>query len=183
MVELSATLACDGETVCRADGLFLSPVPPGLPAVEAPPPASLQGPDDGELIEFALDGESGDESASFPAAMEMSWLDDPDTRGSARVWMRPRRELLPGRPLSPLARAAATADFANGVAAPLPFSDYVFINADLALHFMREPRGDWIGLAAGTHVVADGTALSSSVVHDTEGPVAWSFQALVVGLR
>lgn len=172
-----------GEAVCRAGALFVAPVPTGLPVVEATLPRSLDGPDHGERTDFPLAGTTGEGAESFPGAMDMSWLDDPGTQGAARVWMRPRCELVAGTALSPLARAAATADFANGVAAPLPFADYLFINADLALHFLRSPRGEWIGLDAGTHAVAGGTALTASVVHDIDGPVAWSYQALVVGPR
>jgi len=183
VVELAAVVASDGETVCRADALFLAAVPSGLPSAQAPLPAPLEGPTAGRRVEFALDESAGPSAPSFPAAMEMSWLDDPAQLGPARVWMRPRRDLLPGRALSPLARVPATADFANGVAAPLPFADYLFINADLALHFLRVPRGEWIGVDAGSHAVDGGTALTASVLHDVEGPVAWSYQALVVGPR
>jgi hypothetical protein len=115
--------------------------------------------------------------------MEMRWLDDPRTPGPARVWMRLRHPLLPDEPISSLARAAATADFGNGVSAVLPFERFLFINADLSLHLQRPPRGEWIGLQARTLLHPGGTGLAESVLHDLEGPFGRAFQTLVVQAR
>jgi hypothetical protein len=123
--------------------------------------------------------------SSRPAAtaMEMRALEDPRAPGPARVWMRLRVPLVAGRHASPLARAAAVADFGNGVSAVLPFDRYIFINADLTLHLHREPRGEWIGLDARTLLSGGGSALAESVLHDESGPVGRAFQTLVVQPR
>jgi hypothetical protein len=97
--------------------------------------------------------------------------------------MRLRHPLLPGEPISPTARAAATADFGNGVSAVLPFDRFLFINADLSLHLQRPPRGEWIGLQARTLLLPGGTGLAESVLHDGEGPFGRAFQTLVVQPR
>jgi hypothetical protein len=132
-------------------------------------------------VRFALDGSN---DASFAAsAMEMRWLGDPRALGPGRVWMRLRHPLLPGEPLTPLARLAATADFGNGVSATLPFDRFLFINADLTVHLHRQPRGEWIGLDAHTLLHAGGTGMAESVLHDSEGPLGRAFQTLVVQPR
>jgi len=113
----------------------------------------------------------------------MRWLDQPWSGGPARVWMRPRIDLLPGEPMSALARAAAIADFGNGVGAELPFDRFLFINADLTLHLQRVPRGDWLGIDARTLISAGGPALAESVLHDESGPAGRAFQTLVVEPR
>jgi hypothetical protein len=97
--------------------------------------------------------------------------------------MRLRHPLLPDQPLSPLVRLAATADFGNGVAAVLPFDEYLFINADLTITLNRRPRGEWIGLNARTLLHPDGIGWAESVLHDEHGPVGRAEQALVVQRR
>jgi acyl-coenzyme A thioesterase PaaI-like protein len=187
--ELEAELHADdpdgGEPVliCRANALRVQEVPPGLPAhpdAVALEPA-MPGPQEGEPVVFSL---SDAADTSFAAtAMQMRWLDDPRELGPARVWMRLGPPALPGGELSPLARAAATADFGNGIAAALPFAGFLFINADLTLHLHRQPMGEWIGLQARTLLHEHGTGLAESVLHDEHGPIGRAFQTLVVQAR
>jgi hypothetical protein len=185
--ELAGEIHCEGKLICRASALRVQAVPADLPLAERPTPSAaavaetMPGPADGNPVRFALDDP---DRASFAAsAMEMRWLDDPWALGPGRVWMRLRHPLLAGEPLSPLARLAATADFANGVSAELPFERFLFINADLTVHLQRPPTGEWIGLDARTVLHAGGTGLSESVLHDVEGPVGRAFQTLVVQPR
>lgn len=182
--ELSAELSAGDQLIARASALRVQPVP-GDAAREARPPsrvdAPMPGPDEAEPLRFALDG---DERASFAAtAMEMRSFQPRDGVPPGRVWMRLRHPLLPGEPLSPLARLAATADFGNGVSAALPFDRFLFINADLTVHLERLPRGEWIGLDARTLVCEDGAGTAEGVLHDVDGPVGRAFQTLVVQLR
>ena len=103
--------------------------------------------------------------------------------GAAKVWMRLRYPLLPGEPLTPLARLAATSDFGNGVAAVLPFDEYLFVNADLTVSLDRRPEGEWIALAASTLLHPGGIGWAESILHDELGPVGRATQALVVQPR
>jgi acyl-coenzyme A thioesterase PaaI-like protein len=196
--ELYAELHSGGELICRASALRVREVPAGLRIRDGSPPGSppargddarapapgaqlMPGPDAGTPVRFALDG--SDRPSFAASAMEMRWLDDPQVLGPARVWMRLRHPLLPGEPLTALARVAASADFANGVSAVLPFERYLFINADLTIHLHRQPRGEWIGLNARTLLHAGGTGLAESVLHDVDGAIGRGFQTLVVQPR
>jgi hypothetical protein len=194
--ELAAELRAGEEMVVRASALRVQGVPAEVAAqaVEAaegandaethgrsrldapmPPPSS------GEPLPFTLN-RSGE--ASFAAtAMEMRWLNDPWQLGPGRVWMRLRHPLLAGEELTPLARLAATADFCNGVSAALAFERFLFINADLAIHLQRPPRGEWIGLDARTRLQAGSAATAEGVLHDEHGPLGRAFQTLVVQAR
>lgn len=180
--ELAGEIHAGEDLICRASALRLQPVPDDLPASAAATVAGepMPGPDEGKPVRFALDDP---DQASFAVSMEMRWLDEPFELGPARVWMRPRHDLLPGEPLSPLARLAATSDFGNGVSAALPFLDYLFINADLTIHLQRPPRGEWIGIDARTLLSGGGSGLAESVLHDVDGPVGRAFQSLVIQPR
>jgi acyl-coenzyme A thioesterase PaaI-like protein len=171
----------DRQLVCRASALRVQPVPDDLPPGILSPGEALPGPELGQEVDFALNPDAGRSFAS--TGMEMRWLSDPWALGPGKVWMRLRRPLLPGEPLSALTRLVGTADFGNGVSAPLPFDKYLFINADLTIHLWRAPRGEWIGLDARTLLHGGGTGTAESVLHDEEGPVGRAFQTLVVQPR
>jgi hypothetical protein len=186
--ELAAEMHADlGEgspaLICRATALRLTTVPRQLGELPAGALAerTLAGPEEGTPVRFALDEVERTSFAS--SAMEMRWLDDAAALGPARVWMRLSHPLVEGQETSALSRLAATADFANGVSASLPFADYIFINADLSIHLHRQPRGEWICLEARTLLHEGGSALAEGILHDLDGPVGRSFQALVVTRR
>lgn len=199
--ELQADLHAEGVLVCQARALRILAAPEELPGlalaqVAEHTPASIAGPQKGHPVRFALDDM---ERKSFAAsAMEMRFLSgqplagelpELDTTtshapvGHATVWMRLCHPLLPAEPLSPLARVTATADFGNGVSAVLPFEDYLFINADLAITLNRRPEGEWIALDARTLLHPGGIAWAQSVLHDARGPLGLATQALVVQAR
>lgn len=192
--ELGAEIKADGLPVCRASALRLQQVPGELPpsaleVLEREASAPLEGPEHGREVRFALENSSHDSFAA--SAMEMRFLhgNPLDTSGtgiqagSAVVWMRLRHPLLPDLPLTPLVRLVAAADFGNGVSAALPFLEYLFINADLAITLERRPQGEWIGLDARTLLRPDGVGWARSVLHDQQGRVGVATQALVVQRR
>jgi hypothetical protein len=198
---LEAELSAEDVVVCRATALRILAAPEDLPElanaqVRDAQPDAIGAPGDGHDVLFALDGM---ERKSFAAsAMEMRFLSgqpltgelpehggaaDHVPIGAATVWMRLRHPLLPDEPLTPIARVAATSDFGNGVAAVLPFEQYLFINADLTVSLNRRPAGEWIALEARTLLHPGGIAWAESVLHDEHGPLGRATQALVVQRR
>ena len=187
--ELQATLTSEGELIGRGGALLVRAVEDGIPqaARDLPPMAP---PESGRVASPEDAADAGPESGLAAGStgfgstgMEIRWLDRPWVPGPARVWMRPRMDLLPGEPMSPVALAAAAADFGNGVGAELSFDRFLFINADLTLHLERVPEGDWIGLDARTLISVGGPALAESVLHTEAGPIGRAFQTLVVQPR
>jgi acyl-coenzyme A thioesterase PaaI-like protein len=199
--ELEAALYAGEELVCRAHALRIAPAPEKLPAlavrvVEESEPPRLPGPEQAHSVRFAPDEV---ELKGFAAsAMEMRFLHGRPLKGqlpevgvssahapvgTAGVWMRLCRPVLPGEAPSPLVYTMAAADFGNGIAAVLPFEEYVFINADLAVTLNRRPKGEWIGLDARTLLHPGGIAWAESVLHDMRGPFGLATQALVVQPR
>jgi hypothetical protein len=59
--------------------------------------------------------------------------------GPGQSWFRQHRPVVAEEPLSRARRAAAVADFSNGISAVLPFSDWTFVNGDLTVSLGREP--------------------------------------------
>lgn len=179
--ELGAELSAGDEVIARARAVRIQAVPERLPRSGPPPAETMPGPEQGESSTFALNDSTAASLAT--TGMEMVWLGDPWALGPGRVWMRPRHPFLPDEPATPLMRLVAAADFGNGVSAELAFDEYLFINADLAIHLWRQPEGEWIGLDAKTLLHPHGMGLAESVLHDTSGPVGRAFQTLVVQLR
>jgi Thioesterase-like superfamily len=190
--ELAAELRADGVLVCRASALRITGTPKDLPSsaeetlrrYRAP---RIAGPDEGRPAHFSLD--DSDYASFATTAMEMRFLEggplvgEPQVLGPGTVWMRMCRPLLGEEAPSPLARVVGTADFANGISAVLPFGEYMFINADLAITLERPPRGEWVALEAQTLLHPDGVCWSQSTLHDEHGPIGLATQALVVQRR
>jgi hypothetical protein len=187
--------------VCRAHALRIVPAPAQLPAlaaraVQESEPPRLPGREQAHAVDFRP---GAPELTSFAAsAIEMRFLHGRPLKGrlpeagvssehtpvgTAGVWMRLRCTVLPGQQPTPLVYAMAAADFGNGIAAVLPFDEYVFINADLAVTLDRRPEGEWIGLDARTLLHPNGIAWARSVMHDEHGPFGLATQALVVQRR
>jgi hypothetical protein len=102
-----------------------------------------------------------------------------DRAGPATAWFRLRVPVVDGEEPSGAMRAAAIADFGNGLSWVLPES-WLFINPDLSLHLLRPPSGEWICLAARTLTSSTGVGMAESAVYDREGRVGRAVQSLLL---
>jgi Thioesterase-like superfamily len=103
--------------------------------------------------------------------------------GPALAWLSLRTPVVAGEPVSGVQRAAAAADFGNGVSAALDWNTYAFINPDLTLYLERDPEGEWIALDAVTRLASDGTGTAESVMSDRAGRIGRAVQGLLVQPR
>lgn len=103
-----------------------------------------------------------------------------DSRAEGAAWFRLDCPLVPGEQPSPAQRAAAAADFGNGLAHPVPFGEFLFVNCDLNLWLLREPVGEWIGVSSATEVSANGSGLTTTTLHDCDGRFGAAGQVLYV---
>jgi Thioesterase-like superfamily len=103
--------------------------------------------------------------------------------GPAAAWFRLTVPLVNDQPTSPAMRAAAAADFGNGVSWVLPADRYLFSNADLSLHLHRPPEGEWIGLLSETQAHGGGVGTTLSRLYDLRGPIGVATQTLVLRER
>lgn len=100
--------------------------------------------------------------------------------GRGSFWVRTDEPLIEDEPVSATARAAGLFDIANGMMVRVDPRDVAFPNIDLTAHLFRAPRGDWLGFDTTVTFGDDGLGLTSSVLHDTDGPYGTLAQMLTV---
>lgn len=149
------------------------PTGPILPKLDAPAPAACPVPDRGDVGSNTF-------WLNFDHRPVHGEFDEP---GPAAAWFRQHRALVAGAPLSPAMRAAAVADFTNGLASVLPFDRWTFINADLSVSLAREPRGEWILSQGESWVAEDGVGVAMTRLSDLHGCFGTAVQTLVVESR
>jgi hypothetical protein len=103
--------------------------------------------------------------------------------GPATAWLRMRVPLVEGEEPSPLTRVLAAADSGNGVSSVLDFQKYLFVNADLTVHLVRYPVGEWVCLDAATSVDGAGIGLADTALYDERGRIGRAAQSLLVSPR
>jgi hypothetical protein len=171
-------LLTDGVEVVRASVLKVR-VEAGLAAAAAAPPLDLPGPE-----HAAAPGDAPATPSPFLSGIAMRvGLGSVSRPGPAAVWFRADRPIVEGEASTPLMRAVLTADFCNGLSAPLDPADWTFINGDLSVSLAREPIGDWIVLDAETWIGPHGAALACGRLGDRSGYFGRVAQTLVIERR
>lgn len=105
-----------------------------------------------------------------------------DQPGPGAVWLRMRVPLVAGEEPTPLLRAVVSADHGNGVSSVLPTA-WVFMNADLNIHLLRLPVGEWVGLRAVSWFADLGRGVAHSQLFDPTGGIGRSVQTLYADYR
>ncbi|MFE1424198.1 MULTISPECIES: thioesterase family protein [Streptomyces] len=104
----------------------------------------------------------------------------PPRPGRTTAWISTPLDLVAGRRVGPLASYLALVDTANGIAVRQPPTEWMFPNVDLTVHLHRAPRGSWTGLDTTVAFGPTGQGLTSTVLHDVDGPVGHAQQILTV---
>jgi len=100
--------------------------------------------------------------------------------GRTTAWITTGLDLVAGEPSSPLASYLALVDTANGIAVRQDPTAWMFPNVDLTVHLHRRPEGRWTGLDTTVTFGATGQGLTSTVLHDVNGPVGTAQQILTI---
>ncbi len=100
--------------------------------------------------------------------------------GRGQAWLRTGTALVAGVDSSPTAAFLGLVDTANGIAVRQAPGEWMFPNVDLTVHLFREPAGPWVGFDTQVVFGANGVGLTSSALHDADGPVGRSEQILTV---
>ncbi|MFE1954935.1 thioesterase family protein [Streptomyces sp. NPDC059524] len=104
----------------------------------------------------------------------------PPRPGRTTAWISTPLDLVAGEPSSPLASFVALVDTANGIAVRESPNEWMFPNVDLTLHLHRQPRGRWTGLDTTVTFGPAGHGVTSTVLHDVDGPLGTAQQILTV---
>ncbi len=103
--------------------------------------------------------------------------------GPATDWLRLTVPILDDRPVTPLERVLAAADFGNGISKWFDMTDVLFLNPDLTVNLHRLPRGEWVCVDAVTRIGPEGVGLAESLLFDEDGPIGRATQSLLVEER
>ena len=103
--------------------------------------------------------------------------------GQGQAWLRTALQLVEGETSTPLAAFLGLVDTANGMNVRLDPRAWAFPNLDLSVHLHRTPQGGpgaWIGFDTLVTIGAGGVGLTSTTLHDEQGPVGRAEQILTV---
>ncbi|WP_392544814.1 thioesterase family protein [Oryzobacter telluris] len=106
-----------------------------------------------------------------------------DEPGRGRFWVRTETALVDGEDVAPVARAAGLLDIANGMVVRVHPDELHFPNLDLTAHLVRAPEGEWVGFDTTVTFAANGLGLTSTVLHDEQGPLGTLAQVLTLRPR
>ena len=171
---VQAELTAGGRTAIRAAAWRM--ITSDTTAVAAVEDAAIPGPDECKPY---------DGSAVWPGgyirSLEMRVVEG-HRPGAGKVWMRTEHPLTDRADSSDLARLMGLVDTANGIAARVPpgQDSYAFPNLDLQIHMYRRPEGEWLGLDNAVSFGMDGIGLTSTVLHDLQGPFGRAEQILTL---
>lgn len=177
---VDCALRTENQLVAMGRALRLLRRAPTAGGEGAPGDARLPGPEVGVPAAIATASYRGFHSEGAELRFVEGSFEEP---GPATAWVRLTVPVVAGQPTSPVQRAAAAADFGNGISAVLPFDRWRFINPDLTVTLERPPEGQWVALRARTSLGVPGIGVARGELLDSQGAFGSSFQCLVVEPR
>lgn len=100
--------------------------------------------------------------------------------GRGATWLTSPNQLVKDEGPIEVAEFFARIDTANGIAPRKRPQEWMFPNVDMTVHLFRKPSGTWTGLDTTVHWGDCGLGLTSSALHDEDGPVGRVEQSLTV---
>jgi hypothetical protein len=178
---VGASLAAGGRTLIEARAVLLRTGEVDLPPGDATSDAGMAPLSAGRLVDGGRWG-SGDGPAFQRTSNTIRLVSGgpEEDRPDGAAWFRLDIPVVPGEDATAAQRAVAAADFGNGLAHPVSFEEFIFVNCDLNVWLLREPVGEWIGVNATTEVSGNGSGVTRSGLYDREGRFGTAGQALFV---
>lgn len=115
----------------------------------------------------------------YIASLDVRPLTTPQP-GRTAAWISTSLDLVAGEPAGALASYVVLVDTANGIAVRESPKAWTFPNVDLTIHLHRHPEGRWTGLDTTVVFGPTGQGITSTVLHDINGPVGHAQQILTV---
>ena len=179
-----AVLHAGDVEVAVAHGLRIRTADRPVPDDAAPADPAPPGPEHGHATRFLTTPSGGEQPGFHTTANDVRFVEGGfDVAGPALAWIRLLVPVVAGEAVSPAMRAAAAADFGNGLSWVLPATSWLFVNPDLTVHLARQPRGEWIGMRSTTYPSPDGVGMAETALYDGDGRFGRSVQSLVLDDR
>jgi hypothetical protein len=171
---LQAELVADGRVAIRATAWRM--ITSDTAAVAAVEDNAIPAPDECKPFDGAAVWPGG-----YIRSLEMR-VAEGHRPGAGIVWLRTAHPLTDKADSGDLARLVGLVDTANGIAARVPpgKDSYAFPNLDLQIHMYRRAEGEWLGLDNAVSFGTDGIGLTSTVLHDLQGPFGRAEQILTL---
>jgi acyl-coenzyme A thioesterase PaaI-like protein len=165
-------LVVEGADVARATALFVRKAEEGGPATIFAPPDPL--PQEAASADLMMSLKTGLESRLLQRGA--AGADQP----LGRVWVRPITSIVAGFSVDPVAAAVIASDFGGGLSSGIDRAAWTSPNVDIAVHFVRPPRDEWVLVEAQTLLPGNGSALVETRLSDRFGLFGQAHQILAV---
>jgi hypothetical protein len=177
----SFSIGAQGKEVARGTALVQRETPLALPEglPGHPLPKAPRAPGDSPLGQFPF----ASKDPGYSDLVESRIAAGSMFRGPCAIWFRLRHPIVAGEAPLPAERVAVAADSGNGISAILDFRKYLFVNTDLTINLLRQPRGEWVCIEAQTLFGPAASGLAESKIYDEEGLIGRGTQSLVVRAR
>jgi hypothetical protein len=151
-----------------------------LPAASTTTDAPLPGPETFEPVYRDLPHSPG-----FLRAMDMVRFPVPGApEGVFGSWIHLTMPLLAGEETSALSRLSVAGDFTNTIGVLVDHTAFSTINADVNVHVLRPPVGEWVAVVGDTRFShATGLGISVAELHDVDGVCAVGTTSQLLQLR
>ena len=120
----------------------------------------------------------------YGESLEWRFVDGAFTAlGPATVWSRLKVAIVRGETVTPLARALAMVDSANGISMEVPVTKFLAVPVNLTVSLSRLPEDEWVGMRAKTTISKQGVGTTHATLFDARGTIGEAVQTLFVAQR
>lgn len=178
---VDASISAGGRTLISARAVLLRVADLELPGGVGVPEQILPDPETCETIIEGLWADGGRITYHGTATEVRRIEGGPEiVSPTGKAWFGLARPVVEGEEPTPAQRAVGAADFGNGLAHPVAFGDFIFVNCDLTVTMQRDPVGKWIGLDSLTEIDSVGSGSTTTALHDVQGRFGTATQTLYV---
>ncbi len=118
----------------------------------------------------------------FPSGIEVAYPPgETPGPGPSTVWMR-TLPIVEGETPSPIQTMCPLADCGNAISRNAEFTDVSCVNPDLTLNVFRPPESDWLASQSTSFWEPSGIGMSQARLFDTQGPIGFALQTLLIRL-
>lgn len=115
---------------------------------------------------------------------DMPWFRDAiDIERDKQGWFWLRHKMPISLPMGPLSLVTSLVDLTSALARPEWFGTnnvVSFPNADLTVHLVRAPKGEWVGIDGRSQWLSHGAGLTFANLYDEQGFIGRSSQSVVL---